>query len=259
VDNRPGGGTVIGTDIVAKSPPDGYTLLMVSTSHAANPTLMAKLPFDTLRDFAPVIQAVSNPNLLVVHPSVPARSVKELIAVARARPGEIAYASGGTGSATHLAGELLRLSAGVSMTHVPYKGAKPSDGGPDQRAGVVDVRDDPADAPAREVGQAAGDRGERREALGSPAGACHRRRNRAGLPRRARGTACSRPPGRWPRSSARLNQEMARGLNAPDVRERLAREGTDVVAGSPEAFGNLFRAEVVKWGKVIKAAGIRPE
>jgi tripartite-type tricarboxylate transporter receptor subunit TctC len=258
VDNRPGGGTVIGTDLVAKSPPDGYTLLMVSTSHAANPTLMAKLPFDTLRDFAPVIQAVSNPNLLVVHPSVPARNVKELIAVARARPGEIAYASGGTGSATHLAGELLRLSAGVSMTHVPYKGASPAT--VDLISGQVSWMFGTILPTLPHVKS-----GKLRAIAVSGA------KRSAVLPELA--TVAETVPGfeasSWygvfaPAGTpaeiiTRLNQEMARGLNAPDVRERLAREGTDVVAGSPEAFGNLFRAEVVKWGKVIKAAGIRPE
>ena len=258
VDNRPGGGTVIGTDFVAKSAPDGYTLLMVSTSHAANPTLVAKLPFDTLRDFAPVIQAVSNPNLLVVHPSVPARSVKELIAVARARPGEIAFASGGTGSATHLAGELLRLSAGVSMTHVPYKGAGPAT--VDLIGGQVSWMFGTILPTLPHVKS-----GKLRAIAVSGA------RRSSVLPELA--TVAETLPGfeasSWygvfapaatpPEIIVRLNQEMARGLTAPEVRERLAREGTDVVAGSPEDFGSLFRSEVVKWGKVIKAAGIRPE
>ena len=126
VDNRPGGGTVIGTDIVAKAPADGHTLLMVSTSHAANPSLMPKLPFDTLRDFVSVGQAVSSPNVLVVHPSVPARHTRELIDIAKARPGQITFASGGSGAATHLAGELLKIMGGVEMTHIPYKGAGPA-------------------------------------------------------------------------------------------------------------------------------------
>ena len=126
VDNRPGGGTVIGTDIVAKAPADGHTLLMVSTSHAANPSLMSKLPFDTLRDFVSVGQAVSSPNVLVVHPSVPARNTRELLDIAKARPGQITFASGGSGAATHLAGELLKIMGGVEMTHIPYKGAGPA-------------------------------------------------------------------------------------------------------------------------------------
>jgi len=184
--------------------------------------------------------------------------VKELIAVARARPGEIAYASGGTGSATHLAGELLRLSAGVSMTHVPYKGASPAT--VDLISGQVSWMFGTILPTLPHVKS-----GKLRAIAVSGA------KRSAVLPELA--TVAETVPGfeasSWygvfaPAGTpveiiARLNQEMARGLNAPDVRERLAREGTDVVAGSPEAFGNLFRAEVVKWGKVIKAAGIRPE
>ena len=126
VENRPGAGTVIGTDLVAKSPPDGYTLLMVSTSTVTAPTLVPKLPYDTLRDLAPVIQLVSSPNVLAVHPSLPAKSVQQLIALARARPNQVAFGSGGNGTSTHLGGEILRLMAKVSMVHVPYKGAAPS-------------------------------------------------------------------------------------------------------------------------------------
>ena len=119
VENRPGGGTVIGTDIVAKSAPDGYTLVMTSTSTVTAPSLVRKLPYDTLRDLAPVIQLVSTPNALVVHPSLPVKSVRELIALARSRPDQIAFGSGGNGTSTHLGGEILRLMAGVSMVHVP--------------------------------------------------------------------------------------------------------------------------------------------
>jgi len=126
VDNRAGGGSVIGTDIVAKSAPDGYTLLMTSTSTATAPSLVKKLPYDTLRDLTPVIQLVSTPNVLVVHPSLPVRSVRDLIDLARARPDQIAFGSGGNGTSTHLGGEILRLMANVRMTHVPFKGSAPS-------------------------------------------------------------------------------------------------------------------------------------
>ena len=126
VDNRAGGGTIIGTELAARATPDGYTLLMVSTSHAVNPSLVRKLPYDTLRDFAPVIRLTASPNVLVVNPSVPVQSVRDLIALAKGRPGELNYASGGTGTATHLAGELLCITAGVKMTHIPYKGATPA-------------------------------------------------------------------------------------------------------------------------------------
>ncbi|MBI2510119.1 MAG: tripartite tricarboxylate transporter substrate binding protein, partial [Betaproteobacteria bacterium] len=126
VENRAGGGTVIGTEIVARSPPDGHTLLMVSTSHATNTILLRKLPFDTLRDLAPVILVASSANVLVTHPSLPAKSVKELIAIAKARPDQVAYGSGGNGTSTHLAGAMLSLMGGVRRTRVPCKGAGPA-------------------------------------------------------------------------------------------------------------------------------------
>jgi hypothetical protein len=126
VDNRPGGGTVIGTELVAKSPPDGYNLLMVSASTTTNPTLLKKLPFDTLRDLALVIYLANSANVLIAHPSLPARSVKELIALAKSRPDQVAYGSGGNGTSTHLSGELLAQMGKVKMLHVPYKGAGPA-------------------------------------------------------------------------------------------------------------------------------------
>ena len=258
VDNRPGGGTVIGTDLVAKSAPDGYTLLMVSTSHAANPSLMPKLPFDTLRDFAAVGQAVSSPNLLVTHPSIPARTTRELLAIAKARPGQITFASGGSGAATHLAGELLKIMVGVDMTHIPYKGAGPATidliSGqvtwmfgtilptlPHVRAGklralAVSGAQRAAVLPA--VPTVAED------VPGFEASSWY---------------GIFAPAGTPPEVIARLNQEMARALTVPEVRQRLASEGTEVVAGSPEAFMTLFRAEVAKWTRVIKQSGIRLE
>src|SRR5688500_9706821 len=126
VEDRAGGGSVIGTELAAKAPADGHTLLMVSTSTVTLPALSRKLPYDTLRDLTPVTQLVSSPNVLVVHPSLPVKSVRELIALARARPDQIAYGSGGNGTSTHLGAEILALTAGVRMTHVPYKGANPS-------------------------------------------------------------------------------------------------------------------------------------
>lgn len=258
VDNRPGGGTVIGTEYVARAPADGHTLLMVSTSHAANPSLRAKLPFDTARDFAAVIQAVSSPNVLVAHPSVPAKNVRELAAIARARPGQIAFASGGNGSATHLAGELLRLMAGVNMLHVPYKGASPA---------TVDLI-------SGEVSWMFGTilptlphikSGKLRPLAVSGA------KRVAVLPGVA--TVAETLPGfdasSWygvfaPAATPRevitkLNQEIARGLGNAEVRERLAQEGTEVVAGTPEQFAAHFKSEMAKWAKVIREAGIRLE
>ena len=246
VDNRAGGGSVIGTDIVAKAAPDGYTLVMTSTSTATAPSLVKKLPYDTLRDLVPVIQLVSTPNVLVVHPSLPVRGV---------RPDQIAFGSGGNGTSTHLGGEILRMMANVRMTHVPFKGGAPS---------VTSLMSGEVSwvfsailpvAPLIKAGRL------RAIAVSSakpsaalpgvqPVGA-----TLAGFDTSPwTGVAA---PGATPKELiARLNQEIARGYSAPDVRERLQREGNDVVLNTPEQFDVFFRGEMDKWAKVIKAAGI---
>jgi tripartite-type tricarboxylate transporter receptor subunit TctC len=258
VDNRPGGGTIIGTDFVAKAPPDGHTLLMVATSFAAAPSLTAKLPYDTVRDFTPVIQMVSSPNVLVVHPSLPVKNVKDLIALAKARPGQIAFASGGTGSLTHLAGELVRLSAGVPMTHIPYKGAAPATvaliGGevswmfgtilptlPHVKSGKLRAI---AVASAQRVEVLPGVPTVAETLTGFEASSWY------GL---------FAPAATPPDVIAKLNREVASGFNVADVRARLAQEGTVVVAGTPEQFGAIVRADMAKWAQVIREAGIRQE
>ena len=123
VDNRPGGGGVIGTEVVAKAPADGYTILMIATNHTVNPSLIPKLPYDAIADFAPVTQLTASPNILVLHPSLPAASLKELIALARQRPGQLNYSSAGNGTAGHLAAELMKMMAKIDVVHVPYKAA----------------------------------------------------------------------------------------------------------------------------------------
>ncbi len=255
VDNRAGGGSVIGTDIVAKSAPDGYTLVMTSTSTATAPSLVRKLPYDTLRDLAPVIQLVSTPNALVVHPSLPVRNVRELIDLARARPDQIAFGSGGNGTSTHLGGEILRLMANVRMTHVPFKGTAPSI--TSLLSGDVSWVFS-AVLPALPLIKA----GRLRAIAVSGA------KPTAALP--------GVPPvgatlpgfdtspwtgvavqGATPKDIiTRLNQEIARGYSTPEVRERLLREGNDVVLNTPEQFDVFFRGEMEKWAKVIKSAGI---
>ena len=255
VDNRAGGGSVIGTDIVAKSAPDGYTLVMTSTSTATAPSLVRKLPYDTLRDLAPVIQLVSTPNALVVHPSLPVHNVRDLIALARARPDQIAFGSGGNGTSTHLGGEILRLMANVRMTHVPFKGTAPSitsllsgdvswvfsailpalpliKAGRLRAIAVSGAKPTPALPGVPPVGDTL-----------------------AGFDT-SPGTGVA-VQGATPKEIiTRLNQEIARGYSAPDVRERLLREGNDVVLNTPEQFDAFFRGEMDKWAKVIKAAGI---
>ena len=258
VDNRPGGGTVIGTDIVAKAPADGHTLLMVSTSHAANPSLMPKLPFDTLRDFVSVGQAVSSPNVLVVHPSVPARNTRELLDIAKARPGQITFASGGSGAATHLAGELLKIMGGVEMTHIPYKGAGPAT--IDLISGQVTwmfgtILPTIPHVRAGKLRALAVSGKKRAEVLPEvPTVAEHVPGFEA-----SSWYGVFAPAGTPAEVIIKLNQEMARALTPVEVRQRLAAEGTEVVAGNPEDFMLLFRAEAAKWARVIKQAGIRLE
>ena len=258
VENRPGGGTIIGTELVAKSPPDGYALLMVSTSHTTNPTLLRKLPYDPLRDLEPVILVASSPNVVIAHPSLPAKSVKELIAVARSRPEQVAYGSGGNGTSTHLAGAMLALMGGVKMIHVPYRGGGPATidllGGqttwmvgtilpsmPHIRSGrlralaVTGAKRSPALPDVPPVADTL---------PGFEASSWY---------------GVSAPGGTPKDVVAKLNQEIARRLNTPDIRERIAGEGTEIVAGSPEEFGSFYRSEIEKWAKVIKAAGIRLE
>jgi tripartite-type tricarboxylate transporter receptor subunit TctC len=257
VDNRPGGGTVIGTEIAAKSPPDGYTLLMVSTTHTTNPSLR-KLPYDPIRDIEPVILVASGPNVLLTHPSVPARSVKDLIALARARPDQVTYGSGGLGTSTHLAGAMLALVGRVKMVHVPYKGGAPAT--VDLMSGQITWMVGtilPSMPPIRSG---------RLRAL-----AVTSARRTAVLPD-VPAVAETLPgfeavswygvaaPGGTPKEIiAKLNQALAKRLHSPAIRERLAGEGAEVVAGSPEEFGAFYRAEIEKWGKVIRAAGIRLE
>jgi tripartite-type tricarboxylate transporter receptor subunit TctC len=255
VDNRAGGGSVIGTDIVAKSAPDGYTLMMTSTSTATAPSLVRKLPYDTLRDLAPVIQLVSTPNVLVVHPSLPVRSVGELVSLARARPDQIAFGSGGNGTSTHLGGEILRLMADVRMTHVPFKGTAPSI--TSLMSGDVSWVFS-AILPALPLIKA----GRLRAIAVSSAKPTTALPGVPPVGETLKGFDTSpwtgvAVQGATPKDIiTRLNQAIALGYSAPEVRERLQREGNDVVLNSPEQFDTFFRGEMDKWAKVIKAAGI---
>jgi tripartite-type tricarboxylate transporter receptor subunit TctC len=256
VDNRPGGGSVIGTELAAKSAPDGHTLLMVSTSTVTLPALAKKLPYDTLRDLAPLTQLVSSPNVLVVHPSLPVKSVRELVALARARPDQVAFGSGGNGTSTHLGAEILGLMAGVRMTHVPFKGANPSTVAvlsgevswqlsailstmPHIRAGklrpiaVSSLRRSPVLPDVPPVADT--------------------------LPgfEASPWTGVSVPAGTPKEIVTRIQQEIAKGFNSGETRGRLERDGNEVVTSTPEEFDAFFRAQMAKWGKVIREANIR--
>jgi tripartite-type tricarboxylate transporter receptor subunit TctC len=255
VENRAGGGTVIGTEIVAKAAPDGYTLLMVSTSHTSNPALR-KLPYDPIRDLEPVILVASGPNVVLAHPSLPARSIKELIAVARSRPGEVAYGSGGAGTSTHLSGAMVGLMGGVQMIHVPYKGAGPAT--IDLLSGQITWMVGTILPSMPHI------RSGRLRAL-AVTGA-----KRSPVLPDVPPVADTLPgfeasswygisaPGGTPRDTvSKLNQEIARRINTPDVRERIAGEGAEIIGGSADQFGAFYRAEIDKWAKVIRAAGLK--
>ena len=258
VDNRPGGGTVIGTELVAKAAPDGYTLLVVSPSTATNPSLVRKLPYDTLRDLAPVVLLSTSPNVLAVHPSLPARSVRDLITLAKARPGEVTFGSGGNGTSTHLSGEILALRGGVKMIHVPYKGGSPAaiavlTGEVSFSFGSIlpflpYIRSGRLRALAVSSLQRASvlpDVPAAAETLpGFEASPFHGVMAPAGTPKDI---------------IAKLNQEIGKIMNAPETKDRLAREGTEVRTGTPEQFGAFLRDEIDKWAKVITAAGIQAQ
>jgi tripartite-type tricarboxylate transporter receptor subunit TctC len=260
IDNRIGANGIIGTEAATKAPPDGYTVYLGNISTlAVNPHLYLKLPYDALRDFAPVTLAATIPVVLVVHPSLPVKSVKELIALAKANPGQLNYASGGTGSAQHLPMEMLRVDTGINIVHVPYKGLGPafSDvlGGqvPMMFTGVSNV------VPYMKTGRL------RVLAIGSP----KRSSTLPEVPTVAEAgvpgfdfdswTGYLVPVGTPANLIAKLHADITRTLTAPDVRDKLVTLGFELVGGTPDAFATLIRNDIARFGKLIKAAGIRAE
>lgn len=258
VENRPGAGGTIGVDLVAKSPPDGYTLLIVQSSITVNPSLQPKIPYDPVRDFAPISKVSSYMFFLVAHPSLPVRSVKELIALAKSRPGQINYASVGVGSGTHLSGELFGHMAGVKLMHIPYKGT--GQVMPDLLGGQIALTfGSTSVVPHVKQGKlvAIGVTGAKRAAVlpDTPTVA------ESGLPgyEVTAWNALFAPTGTPQTIVGRLNELTRKHMAQPDAKSVMDAQGLDADTSTPAELGNLVKSELVKWARVIKLAGIRPE
>jgi tripartite-type tricarboxylate transporter receptor subunit TctC len=258
VENRPGAGGGIGIELAAKAPPDGYTLLAVQSSLTINPNLQKKVAYDPVRDFAPISKMSSYMFFLVAHPSLPARSVKQLIALAKQRPGQIDYASVGVGSGTHMAGELFNYMAGVKLVHIPYKGS--GQVMPDLLGGQVALHfGSPAFVPHAQNGKlvALGVTGARR----SPALPAVPTVAESGLPgyEVTAWNALFAPAGTPAAILDRLNGLVVQAMNQPETKALMDKQGIASSTSTPAELGALVKVELAKWAKVIKAAGIQPE
>jgi tripartite-type tricarboxylate transporter receptor subunit TctC len=259
VDNRPGAGSTIGTDLVAKAPADGYTLLGVALPFAVNATLYARLPYDTLKDFTGVIHAGDTPNMLVMHPSVPANSIKELIALAKAKPNQLNYASTGNGTSNHMSMELFKLMTGTQIVHIPYKGSAPAL--TDLMGGHVMMIFDnmPNVLPHAKAGKmkAVAITRLKRSELAPEVPTVDEAGVKGFEVTVWFGTVIH---ANTPREIvARLNSEINKIVAMPDVRQRFVAGGVAPVGGTAEQFTTHIRNEVAKWGKVVKATGARVE
>jgi tripartite-type tricarboxylate transporter receptor subunit TctC len=260
VDNRAGANGNIGSELAAKSKPDGYTLLSVAnTTVTINPSLYRQMPIDMQRDLAPVSMMAGQPNMLVVHPSLPATTIKELVAIARARPGQLDYASASTGSSSHIAAELFRLEAKINITHVPYKGNGPAMA--DLIAGHVQLMFNNLSPSVAQV---------KAGKLRALAVTAEKRSTAApDVPTMAEAgypgvvfnlwVGLLAPAGTRADVIARLNAETAKAAQLRDVRERLLGEGTEPYTTSASRMGDIIREETVKWARVVKAANITPQ
>ena len=257
VENKPGAGGSIGSDLVAKSAPDGYTLLMATSStHSIGPALQ-KLPYDPLQDFAPITHVANVPNVLVVSPVLPVTSVQELIAYAKARPGQLNFASSGVGTIVHLNGELFKMLAGVDMVHVPYKGTALSI--PDVANGSVAMLFDSLASvqPHIKAGRVRplAVNAQRRSALLPEVPTLAE----AGMPAFDRYTwfGMFAPAGTPKEIVARVNAEVATALKAPDLLERFAAAGAEAVGSTPEQFIERIKSDATRWAEVIRAANVK--
>jgi len=258
VDNRPGASTMIGTEIVARSAPDGYTLVMASSSHGIN-TSLYKVPFDPVKDFAGISLLATSPLLLLVHPTVPAKSVGDLIAIARKHPGKINYGSSGNASVLHLSGEMFNVMAGVRTVHIPYKGSGPAV--PAVIAGEIDML---FSSPVSTMPLV---RSGKLRALATTG--AKRSRATPELPTVAEAALPGFETGAWymllaPAGTpsaviAKLNAEAVKAIHLADVTSRLEGEGVEIVGSTPEQAIQYIQAQLVRWDRVVKAAGIKAE
>jgi tripartite-type tricarboxylate transporter receptor subunit TctC len=254
VDNRPGASGMIGAELAVKAPPDGYTLLTVPITYAVTPSVFPKMPYDAEKDLAPVALVAAAPFILVVHPTLPVKTVKDLIALAKSRPGQINYASASAGGMPHLAGELFNIMAGVKLTHIPYKGAAPAT--IDLLAGQVSLMFNNMLSAMPHVKS-----GKLRAVAVTSA------KRSSAVPElptvaetipgfEASGWYGAFAPAATPREIiAKLNGEINRLMRQPDVAQRLAGDGVEAVTMTPAEFGTYLHSEIVKWGKVVKISG----
>lgn len=259
VDNRPGANTILAMEILARATPDGYTLLTTSSSQATNATLYTKLPYDSIRDFAPVSMVGMSPLVVAVNPALPIKSVNDLIAAAKARPGSILYPSAGTGNSTHLGGELFAVMAGITLTHVPYKGLGP--GLVDLMAGRLQVvfSTAPSAIPHIKTGRL----------RGLAVTSASRSNLTPQLPTVAESGVPGYEAGSWygiiaPAGTPRvvvmkLNKEITTVLATAEFREQLMNAGADPAPNTPDEFAAYIKAEITKWARVIKLSGVKVE
>lgn len=259
IENRAGANGIVGTEVAARSAPDGYTIVLIPSGHAVNASLYKKLPFDTIRDFTPITLVGSSPLVLAVHPSLPVKNVKELIALARARPGQLTYASAGVGASGHLGGALFETLTSTKMTHIPYKG---------MAIAIVDVMSGQVTMTfGTSLSVIPHARAGRLRALATTG--AQRSAALADLPTVAEAGVAGYEASLWygfagparlpPEVLNRLHSAIVAALQLPETRERLASQGLDVQHNTPEAFAKLLVADVERWAQVVQRAGVQPE
>ena len=259
IEYKPGAGGTIGADAAAKSPPDGYTIVMGAPgSHSTAPSLYAKLPFDPVKDFAPIVHVANVPNSIIVHPTVPVKSVVELIAYAKANPGKLTYGSAGTGATTHLTGELFALLADVKLTHVPSKGS--AQAMIDLLGGQIQMMFENLPGAASQIRSG--------KLRGLAVTSLRRSPAFPDLPAVSETLpgfevvawfALFAPAGTPPAIVARLNAETDRALKLADVREKIAQAGSDPIGGTPDELARFLAGDIAKWARVTREAGIKPQ